>query len=183
MRNLLHGRAVAGALGPVSAVGYVPDSFGHPAQFPQLLAGFGLDPFVYWRGNGAELDKLGPLYRWRAPDGNVGARVAAPEGYFGAGGLDADGDLAATVARLQPVIDGSSRAAADPVLLMNGFDHLPRRHVDRRRRRRCSVRSVCCSTTPLTRLPAQRRSSSGRVRSSAPARRTCCRACGRRACR
>ena len=27
-------------------VGYVPDSFGHPAQFPQLLAGFGLDQIL-----------------------------------------------------------------------------------------------------------------------------------------
>ena len=61
MRNLLHGRAVAGAFGPVSRVAYVPDSFGHPAQFPQLFAGFGLDPFVYWRGNGTEIDALAPL--------------------------------------------------------------------------------------------------------------------------
>ncbi len=125
IRNLLHGRAVAGALGPVSAVGYVPDSFGHPAQFPQLLAGFGLDPFVYWRGNGSELDKLGPLYRWTAPDGSSVRAWQMPEGYFSAGGLDTDGDLAATVARLRPVIDRIVAAGGDPVLLMNGFDHLP----------------------------------------------------------
>ncbi|MDQ1385893.1 MAG: 2-O-(6-phospho-alpha-D-mannosyl)-D-glycerate hydrolase [Actinomycetota bacterium] len=125
VRNLLHGRAVAGALGPVSAVGYVPDSFGHPAQLPQILAGFGLDPFVYWRGNGAELDKLGPLYRWCAPDGSSVRAWQLPEGYFSAGGLDADGDLAATVARLRPVIDRIVAAGGDPVLLMNGFDHLP----------------------------------------------------------
>ena len=105
VRNLLLGRAVAGELGPVSAVGYVPDSFGHPAQLPQLLAGFGLDPFVYWRGNGAELDTLGPLYVWRAPDGSSVRAWHLPEGYFGAAGLDADDDLAATVARLRPVID------------------------------------------------------------------------------
>ena len=48
-----------------------------------------------------------------------------PEGYFSAGGLDADGDLAATVARLRPVIDRIVAAGGDPVLLMNGFDHLP----------------------------------------------------------
>jgi alpha-mannosidase len=125
VRNLLHGRAVAGALGPVSAVGYVPDSFGHPAQLPQILAGFGLDPFVYWRGNGAELDKLGPLYRWCAPDGSSVRAWQLPEGYFSAGGLDTDGDLAATVARLRTVIDRIVAAGGDPVLLMNGFDHLP----------------------------------------------------------
>ncbi len=125
VRNLLVGRAVAGALGPVSAVGYVPDSFGHPAQFPQLLAGFGLDPFVYWRGNGCELDALGPLYVWRAPDGTSVRAWQLPEGYFAAAGLDADDDLEATVARLGPVIDRIVVAGAEPVLLMNGFDHLP----------------------------------------------------------
>jgi alpha-mannosidase len=125
VRNLLLGRAVAGELGPVSAVGYVPDSFGHPAQFPQLLAGFGLDPFIYWRGNGAELDTLGALYVWRAPDDSRVRAWHLGEGYFAAAGLDADGDLAATVGRLRPVIDRLAAAGAGPVLLMNGFDHLP----------------------------------------------------------
>ena len=66
VRNLLHGRQVAGALGSVSSVAYVPDSFGHPAQAPQLFAGFGLEHFIYWRGNGNELDRLGPRYCWIA---------------------------------------------------------------------------------------------------------------------
>jgi len=125
IRNLLHGRVCAGALGPVSTVGYVPDSFGHPAQLPQILAGFGLDPFVYWRGNGSELDRLGPQYVWRAPDGSAVRAWQLPEGYFSAGGLDVDGDVAATVARLRVVIDRIVAAGGDPVLLMNGFDHLP----------------------------------------------------------
>ena len=61
VRNLLESAgAVATALGPCSRVAYVPDSFGHPAQLPQLFAGFGLGPFVYWRGNGDEIDALGP---------------------------------------------------------------------------------------------------------------------------
>src|SRR3954468_6894588 len=105
VRNLLHGRAVAGAFGPVSTVAYVPDSFGHPAQFPQLFAGFGLDPFIYWRGNGNELDRLGPLYRWTAPDGSSVRAGQLPEGYFAAAGLDADDDIDGTVARLRAVVD------------------------------------------------------------------------------
>ncbi len=125
VRNLLLGRQVAGALGPVSTVAYVPDSFGHPAQLPQLFAGFGLDPFVYWRGNGAELDTLGPLYRWCAPEGSSVRAWQLPEGYFAAAGLDADHDLAGTIARLRPVIDRIVAAGGAPVLLMNGFDHLP----------------------------------------------------------
>jgi hypothetical protein len=126
VRNLLHGRAVAGELGPVSLAAYVPDSFGHPAQFPQLFAGFGLSPFIFWRGSGTELDDLGSLYVWRAPDGSRVRSWQLAEGYFAAGGLDADGDVAATVERLQPVIERIRKAAPDaPVLLMNGFDHLP----------------------------------------------------------
>jgi alpha-mannosidase len=125
VRNLLHGRAVAGEFGPVSTVAYVPDSFGHPAQFPQLFAGFGLDPFIYWRGNGNEIDALGPFWAWRAPDGSAVRAWHLVEGYFGAAGLDADGDIESTAARLQDVIKRIEAAGAGPVLLMNGFDHLP----------------------------------------------------------
>ncbi|HZB72427.1 MAG TPA: hypothetical protein VE395_09830, partial [Acidimicrobiales bacterium] len=123
VRNLLHGRAVAGAVGPVSRVAYVPDSFGHPAQFPQLFAGFGLAPFVYWRGNGDEIDRLGPVWRWRAPDGTVVVAWHLTDGYFGAAGLDADPDVAAE--RLAVVAERLAEGGHDPVLLMNGFDHLP----------------------------------------------------------
>jgi len=127
VRNLLHGRAVAGELGPVSHVAYVPDSFGHPGQLPQLFAGFGLEPFVYWRGNGSEIDELGALYVWRAPDGSRVRAWHLTEGYFSAGGLDADGDARATAERVREVIKRIEAAMrpGEPVLLMNGFDHLP----------------------------------------------------------
>ena len=53
VRNLLEARRVCRPFGGASTVAYTPDSFGHPAQFPQLFAGFGLGPFVYWRGKKA----------------------------------------------------------------------------------------------------------------------------------
>lgn len=123
VRNLLRGRATAASFGPVARTAYVPDSFGHPAQFPQLLAGFGLGPFVYWRGNGDELDRLGPLWRWRAPDGTEIGAWHLSEGYFAAAALDADPDIAAE--RLHKTVERLAAAGQDPVLLMNGFDHLP----------------------------------------------------------
>ncbi|GHF53516.1 alpha-mannosidase [Deinococcus metalli] len=54
IRNLWLGRRVAAALDvPLSGVGYLPDQFGHTAQMPQILRGFGIDSAVVWRGFGA----------------------------------------------------------------------------------------------------------------------------------
>src|SRR5262245_53994500 len=82
VRNLLAGRRSLAGLAPVSRVGYVPDSFGHPAQLPQILAGFGIETFVYWRGNGGEIDELGPSYRWMAHDGSAVCARLVSGGYF-----------------------------------------------------------------------------------------------------
>src|SRR4029078_12880505 len=75
VRNLLIGRAGARSFGAVSRTGYVPDSFGHPAMLPAILAGFGLHTFVYWRGNGAELDRTGARRRRVAPGGRAVQRA------------------------------------------------------------------------------------------------------------
>ena len=123
VRNLLVGRRITTALGACSRVAYVPDSFGHPAQLPQLFAGFGLGPFVYWRGNGDEIDALGPVWRWVAPDGSSVVAWHLSDGYFGAAGIDADPTSAPD--RLASAARRQADAGHDPVLLMNGFDHLP----------------------------------------------------------
>ena len=95
VRNLLEGRRVAMSVGGCSRVAYTPDSFGHPAQFPALFAGFGLGPFVYWRGNGNELDRLGPIYRWVAPSGDAVTAYHLGRGYFAAACLPDDPEAAA----------------------------------------------------------------------------------------
>jgi alpha-mannosidase/mannosylglycerate hydrolase len=126
-RNLLAGRRVAGTFGPVSRVAYVPDSFGHPAQFPQIFAGFGLGPFVYWRGNGDELDELRDRWRWVAPDGSGVDAWLLRDGYFAAAFLPADVEEAA---RGLAVLALKRAPADEPVVLMNGFDHMtPDEHV------------------------------------------------------
>ena len=89
VRNLL-GRRAAAEVGGASTVGYLPDCFGHPAHMPQILAGFGLRPFVYWRGNGDEIAQTGPRWRWVAPDGTGVDAEHLVDGYFGAGGIDTD---------------------------------------------------------------------------------------------
>src|SRR6476646_2814469 len=67
VRNLLLGRRVCRRFGvEPSGAGYMPDSFGHPAQLPQILDGFGLGTFLFSRGLGDELDDVGVIFRWRA---------------------------------------------------------------------------------------------------------------------
>ncbi len=129
IRNLLEGRRVGETFGGVSRVAYTPDSFGHPAQLPQILAGFGLGPFVFWRGVGDEIERLGAEWTWAAPDGSTVAVHHLAEGYFGACGLPTDS--VATAAFLE----GLGRTLAEPtrsgrVLFMNGIDHAaPQEHV------------------------------------------------------
>jgi 2-O-(6-phospho-alpha-D-mannosyl)-D-glycerate hydrolase len=117
-------RAPREHIGPVSSVAYTPDSFGHPAQFPQLFHGFGLEPFIYWRGNGNEIDTLPAEYLWEAPDGSAVLAHHLGEGYFAACGLPTDAgaaaDFLAGVARTL-----AARAGGGGVLLMNGIDHAP----------------------------------------------------------
>src|SRR5712692_6145243 len=122
VRNLLEGRLVAQAFGAPSSVAYTPDSFGHPAQFPQLFTGFGLDAFVYWRGNGSEIDALGPMYAWEAPDGSVIPACLLAKGYFCASALPHDVDAA--VERLTSLGEQLASGDGDVVLFMNGVDHV-----------------------------------------------------------
>ncbi len=69
IRNLLIGHRIAQRFGRVLKVGYIPDPFGHIAQLPQILNGFGLDTFIFMRGMGDEADELGSEFWWVAPDG------------------------------------------------------------------------------------------------------------------
>ncbi len=124
IRNLLEGRRVAADWGPCATAAYTPDSFGHPAQLPQVFAGFGLGPFIYWRGNSNEIAELPAEYRWLAPDGSEVVACHLGRGYFNANGLPADVDQA--VSRLEKmVLELAERAPRPCVLLMNGVDHMP----------------------------------------------------------
>jgi len=123
VRNLLEGRRAGEAFGPVSRVGYTPDSFGHPAQFPQLLAGFGLRAFVYWRGHGNELEQLPPEYDWVAPDGTALLACHLGKGYFAAA-TDPRADVETSAARIAGAAkELAARTRSGAVLLLNGIDH------------------------------------------------------------
>jgi len=142
VRNLLMGRQLCDRFGVAPmAVGYAPDTFGHIAQMPQILSGFGIDSFVFWRGLGDEADDLGALFWWQAPDGSRVLGVRLLEGYASArdlgrwtreGGwvLDDPGRWPGTAARRiaefvrrwRPALD---RSGTRNLLLGNGVDHQP----------------------------------------------------------
>ena len=127
VRNLLIGRAVCERFGAEpSPVGYLPDSFGHPLQLPQILVGFGIESFIFSRGLGEELDHTGVVFRWRAPDGSqVLALQQLPE----YGNFAAPADVEDAENRIRHIVgrfgDALERAGVDDVLLCNGTDHLP----------------------------------------------------------
>ena len=81
IRNLLRGRRIAQKYGASPwPVGYVPDIFGHIAQLPQIMRGFGIGTIVAWRGFE---DDLAPYARWAAPDGTTCNLIRHPQNGYG----------------------------------------------------------------------------------------------------
>ncbi len=123
IRNLMYGLQFARQLGEPMMVGYVPDQFGHIAQMPQILRGFGIDSAVIYRGFGGEPGQEPSEYRWCAPDGTSVLMVHLPkDGYsFGYFGADPPDEFPRRFQRLREEID--PRAQAMERLVLNGGDH------------------------------------------------------------
>ena len=128
IRNYLLGSRLARKFGARKMeVGYLPDSFGHPSQMPQIIRGLGMDTIMFWRGATAEIQKN--EFRWHAPDGTSVLTVLMPEGYSTGCELANDPDLVARrldeyIAKMAP------RSASDLIYLSNGGDHIePSRHL------------------------------------------------------
>ena len=134
IRNLMLGHRLAEPYGGVMKIGYVPDGFGHIAQLPQLLRGFGIDSAFFWRGMGAEGDWLGTEFEWIAPDGSSVTAILMPFGYHNISNLgyaihwgdtsqmEFDEDLA--LKQIRKAVDQLKPFAhTSALLLMNGIDH------------------------------------------------------------
>ncbi|MFA7329527.1 MAG: glycosyl hydrolase-related protein [Candidatus Delongbacteria bacterium] len=136
VRNLLLGHASCAPLGGVSRAGYMPDTFGHIAQLPQLLRRAGLDSFIYWRGHGDECVALGSEWIWEAPDGSRVLAVNQVGGYCNASALGYEEIWEILVGR-QPDLERAARQFLERLervaaashgrvwLLNNGCDHHP----------------------------------------------------------
>jgi alpha-mannosidase len=127
VRNLLIGRRVCERFGAEpSPVGYLPDSFGHPLQLPQILAGFGLETFVFSRGLGDEIDELGVVFRWRAPDGSEVCAVQQLPSYSNFAYVTDAGEAQARVEAIAGQFgDWLRGAGVHDLLLCAGDDHQP----------------------------------------------------------
>jgi alpha-mannosidase len=126
VRNLLLGRRVCRRFGvEPSGAGYLPDSFGHPAQLPQILAGFGIRTFLFSRGMGDEIDDVGVVFRWRAGHAEVVACQMLPH-YDNFARLTWYHDAEERVRAIVAYFGERLRAAGqDEIVLANGSDHLP----------------------------------------------------------
>src|ERR1700756_1371801 len=125
VRNLLMGRAVCERFGGhASAAGSLPDSFGHPRQLPQILAGFGIESFLFSRGLGDEVDDLGIAFNWAAPDGSAVLALQLLGDYSNFANVAGVDDAEARVrGLLERFGQGLERADVHEVVLCNGTDH------------------------------------------------------------
>ena len=124
IRNLQAGRrrlAQFGASAP--PVLYSPDSFGHPAAFPMLAAGFGLPLVILSRGYGSARWPTGDAARWLAPNGeSVVLYHLSRKGYDIGENLPPGADAArARWADMRGDLLG--RCTLGTALLPNGADH------------------------------------------------------------
>ncbi|MHB9126238.1 MAG: alpha-mannosidase [Armatimonadota bacterium] len=143
VRNLQFGSRVGARLGRLSNVGYLPDTFGHFSQMPQILSQWGIRMAILWRGLSGDEYKNELL--WEAPDGSRVVLSKIPEeiGYCTAAlfvrsivqlkqselqekGLH-DNDIASGDDAVDAILGACARikktALTDTHILFNGVDH------------------------------------------------------------
>jgi alpha-mannosidase len=124
VRNLLRGHQIARRLGGVTKEGYIIDPFGHIAQLPQLLQGFGIGSAVFMRGS-----EVGGEFLWEAPDGSEVLAYSLPMSYSSgrdilskSEGQSEEPDLTNAFTALRDVL--RSYASTDVLLVLHGGDFL-----------------------------------------------------------
>jgi len=115
-RNLEIGLAIANQHGQAQRIGYLPDSFDHIAQMPQLLRHHGIASAVTWRG----IDLRHAEFRWVAPDGSDVDALYLTQGYY-QHPLNVDDWQGALTKYLESI---APRSLSGRLLLTQGGDHL-----------------------------------------------------------
>jgi mannosylglycerate hydrolase len=124
IRNLQMGLEITSMYGTPAMIGYCPDTFGHSADLPRILQGFGIDTAYVWRGV-PKLDS-GPVFLWQSHDGSKVLSFQLSRGYYDANFHNADGntDLLAHVKRWMPPNDAHYCKQLNAGLIPVGADHL-----------------------------------------------------------
>ena len=122
IRNYLIGGGVLPEGSRKMKTAYLPDSFGHPCQMPQIVEGLGMDTMVFWRGT-ANFVKKTEFY-WESPaKGCKTLCVHMPCGYGNCANLSGtEEEIFARVEEMVKTLGAVS--TTDVVLLMNGSDHI-----------------------------------------------------------
>jgi alpha-mannosidase len=122
IRNYMMGEKVMSEMGKMMSIAYLPDSFGHPQQMPQIIKGLGMDTMVFWRGAANFMRKT--EFNWMSPHkGSQILCIHMPNGYGNSAKLEQD--PAVSNPRLQTMISSlREKSETDHVLLMNGSDHI-----------------------------------------------------------
>ncbi|SDZ77431.1 alpha-mannosidase/mannosylglycerate hydrolase [Thalassobacillus cyri] len=115
-RNLEIGLEMAKEYGQPQMVGYLPDTFGHNSQMPQLLNAFQIENAVLWRGISPEASE----FWWQSPDGSRVFTAFLPEGYYQPLLNEEDPSKMVNeyIDKVKPY------ATTSQLLLTNGGDHL-----------------------------------------------------------
>lgn len=121
IRNYLTGMRLAKEYGGGMRLGYLPDSFGHPSQIPQIIRGLGMQEHVFWRGTGPEVKHT--EFWWLGKDGSQVLALNMHYGYSNAANLKEDQAvrhkrLDHEIGKLLPL------SQINLALLMNGSDHI-----------------------------------------------------------
>ena len=121
VRNYLMGSRLCERMGTSMQVGYLPDSFGHPSQMPQILKGLGLEQIVFWRGLGAEVTET--ELQWTGLDGTKILGINMPYGYGMAACIPTEEEL--FMERMDSIIERlAPLTRTNSILVMQGVDHV-----------------------------------------------------------
>jgi alpha-mannosidase len=89
VRQALYGkRYFQDRFGVDVTVGWNPDTFGHNAGLPQILAKSGFATYCFFRPGRHEMDLPGPYFWWQGRDGSRVLAIRPPAGHYCTGGGD-----------------------------------------------------------------------------------------------
>jgi alpha-mannosidase len=120
VRNIQQGTSRADALGGSQRLGYIPDSFGHVAQMPQILNLCGFTEATTWRGVPRAVDRT--QFHWEAPDGSRVRAAYLVTSY--SNGVALPETVEDLITRARRIVEDLTPYQPGPVILaMNGSDH------------------------------------------------------------